>query len=170
MTATTSPVTPVTIRPAHPEEAGLLGDLAVRSKSHWGYDADFLEACRDDLALTPDDVASSTVYVFERDGEIAGYYRFMPVDANAVDLDALFVDPVAIGQGVGRRLWDHAVATARDLGYSELIIQSDPYAEGFYMAMGAVRSGELESTVTPGRMLPLLRFVLPDAGQHRDQG
>lgn len=170
MTATTSPSMPVTVRPARPAEAGLLSDLAVRSKSHWGYDADFLEACRDDLALTPEDVAISTVYVFEGEGGIAGYYRLMPVDANAVDLDALFVDPAAIGQGVGRRLWDHAVATARDMGFGELIIQSDPYAEGFYLAMGAVRGGVLESTVTPGRMLPLLRFALADANRHRDQG
>ena len=43
-------------------------------------------------------------------------------------------------------------------------IQSDPYAEGFYLAMGAVRVGELESTVTPGRMLPLLRFDLGKQG------
>ena len=30
------------IRRARPEDAALLTDLTVRSKSHWGYDADFL--------------------------------------------------------------------------------------------------------------------------------
>lgn len=30
------------IRRARPEDAALLTDLTVRSKSHWGYEADFL--------------------------------------------------------------------------------------------------------------------------------
>jgi GNAT superfamily N-acetyltransferase len=155
------------IRPARPEEADAIGELAVRSKGHWGYDAAFLEACREDLALSPQDIATSTVYVLEgRDG-LAGYYRLMPLQNGTADLDALFVDPTAIGQGVGRRLWQHAVATARDLEYTALDIQSDPHAEGFYMAMGARRIGESESTVTPGRMLPLLRYELRSRGAEK---
>ncbi|GIO08139.1 hypothetical protein J31TS6_41670 [Brevibacillus reuszeri] len=35
-----------------------------------------------------------------------------------------------------------------------------PYAEEFYLARGAVRIGEIESTVIPDRKLPLLRFEL----------
>jgi GNAT superfamily N-acetyltransferase len=76
------------------------------------------------------------------------------------DLDALFVEPAAIRQGVGRRLWEHVVDTARSLGFTSLEFQSDPHAEGFYLAMGAERCGESESTVTPGRMLPLMCFSL----------
>jgi GNAT superfamily N-acetyltransferase len=148
------------IRPARPDEAETISELAVRSKGHWGYDAAFLEACREDLALSPQDIASSTVYVLEGPDGIAGYYRLMPLSNGTADLDALFVDPTAIGQGVGRRLWEHAVATVSELGFADLLIQSDPYAEGFYRAMGAQRTGESESTVTPGRMLPLLRFAL----------
>jgi hypothetical protein len=41
-----------------------------------------------------------------------------------------------------------------------MVWQSDPQAEGFYLAMGARRAGASESTVTPGRMLPLMRFQL----------
>ena len=76
------------------------------------------------------------------------------------ELDALFVEPAAMGQGIGRRLWQHVVATARELGCSEMVWQSDPQAEGFYLAMGARRAGESESTVMPGRMLPFMRFAL----------
>ncbi len=36
----------ISIRPAQPEEAALLSDLALRSKAHWWYDADFLASCR----------------------------------------------------------------------------------------------------------------------------
>lgn len=141
------------IRRARPSEASALSDLALRSKGHWGYDAAFLAACREDLTLSPEDISDD-------DGTPTGYYRLLPLDNGAVDLDALFVEPSAIGRGVGRQLWRHAIATATAMGCSELVIQSDPHAEGFYLAMGAQRTGASESTVTPGRLLPLLRFRL----------
>ena len=146
------------IRRARGWDASVLSELAMRSKGHWGYDAAFLAACRGDLALSPEDIATSAVYISDVDGRPEGYYRLLPLDESAVDLDAFFVEPSAIGRGVGGRLWQHAVATATKLGYSELVMQSDPHAEGFYLAMGAQRDGTSESTVMPGRMLPLLRF------------
>ncbi len=149
-----------TIRRAHPAEAGVLSALALRSKAHWGYDADFLAACREDLTLSADDIASSSVYVFDGVDAPLGYCRLVVQDDGVAELDALFVEPAAMGQGVGRSLWQHAVATAATLGCSELVWQSDPQAEGFYLAMGARRAGESESTVTPGRILPLMRFRL----------
>jgi GNAT superfamily N-acetyltransferase len=148
------------IRRARPVEAGVLSALALRSKAHWGYDADFLAACQADLTLSADDITTSPVYVYDGVDAPSGYYRLVLQDDGVAELDALFVDPAAMGQGVGRRLWQHAVATAATLGCSEMVWQSDPQAEGFYLAMGAQRAGESESTVTPGRMLPLMRFCL----------
>ena len=56
------------------------------------------------------------------------------------------------------------MSTACALGYRSLEIESDPTAEGFYTAMGAVRFGERESqvarTVERGRTLPLLQVDL----------
>ena len=148
------------IRRARPAEAAVLSALALRSKAHWGYDADFLAACQDDLTLSADDIATSTVYVFDGADTPAGFYRLVLQDDGLAGLDALFVEPAAMGQGVGKRLWRHAVATATRLGCSEMVWQSDPQAEGFYLAMGARRAGESASTVKPGRMLPLMRFRL----------
>jgi GNAT superfamily N-acetyltransferase len=148
------------IRRARPAEAGVLSALALRSKAHWGYDADFLAACRDDLTLTGEDVATSTVYVCDGVDAPSGFYRLLLQDDGVAELDALFVEPAAMGQGVGRRLWRHAAATAAKLGCREIVLQSDPQAEGFYLAMGAQRAGESASTVMPGRMLPLMRFLL----------
>jgi GNAT superfamily N-acetyltransferase len=148
------------IRRARPAEAGVLSELALRSKAHWRYDADFLAACHDDLTLSPDDIATSTVYVFDGASAPAGFYRLVLLDDGVAELDALFVEPAAMGQGVGSRLWWHAVSTAAKLGCSELVWQSDPQTEGFYLTMGAQRAGASESTVMPGRMLPLMRFRL----------
>jgi GNAT superfamily N-acetyltransferase len=148
------------IRRARPAEAGILSALALRSKAHWGYDADFLAACRDDLTLLPEEIATSVVYVFDGVDAPLGFYRLALQDDGVALLDDLFVEPAAMGKGVGRHLWRHAVATATKLGCSEMVWQSDPQAEGFYLAMGAQRAGESESTVTPGRLLPLMRFQL----------
>jgi GNAT superfamily N-acetyltransferase len=148
------------IRRALPTEAAVLSSLALRSKAHWGYDADFLAACRDDLTLSADNIATSAVYVFDGADAPSGFYRLVHQDDGMAELDALFVEPTAMGQGVGRCLWRHAVVTAAKLGCSEMVWQSDPQAEGFYLAMGAQRAGVTESMVMPGRMLPLMRFRL----------
>jgi GNAT superfamily N-acetyltransferase len=148
------------IRRARPAETGVLSALALRSKAHWGYDADFLAACRDDLTLSPEEIATSAVYVCDGVDAPLGYYRLVLLDGGVAELDALFVEPAAMGQGIGKRLWWHAVATAAKLGCAEMVWQSDPQAEGFYLAMGARRAGESESTVSPGRMLPFMRFRL----------
>jgi GNAT superfamily N-acetyltransferase len=148
-----------TIRRARPAEADRLSALAFRSKAYWGYDVDFMEACRADLTVSADDLLAELVYVLDLQGHLVGFYR-LRVQGNTVMLSDLFVEPHAIGQGYGKQLWQHAVATAADLGGEFLVLQSDPQAEGFYRAMGAQREGEVPSTVFPGRLLPFMRFSL----------
>ena len=71
----------------------------------------------------------------------------------------LFVDPPAIGSGAGRLLYRHVLETAGRLGFTRLTIDADPYAEPFYLAMGARRIGTAPSGSIPGRMLPLLEAL-----------
>lgn len=148
------------IRRAAATEAATLSDLALRSKAHWGYDADFLEDCRAELTLSPAYIAEHHVYVAEENGRVIGFYS-LRAEEDGVALDHLFVEPAAIGRGYGKSLWQHAVKTAARLGHSHIIVESDPYAEPFYRAMGATRFASVPSSVRPGRMLPVLRFVLP---------
>jgi GNAT superfamily N-acetyltransferase len=143
------------LRPARPGEAALLSDLALRSKAHWGYDAAFLERCRPVLTLRPGEVESRHTVVAEDGGAVQGFYTI-----DGEELGNLWIDPAHLRRGVGRRLWEHAVETARRLGRAELLVVADPHAEGFYRAMGAVRVGEVASEVDPGRRLPLLRAPL----------
>jgi GNAT superfamily N-acetyltransferase len=148
------------IRQASLNEAELLTELALRSKGHWGYDAEFLRDCRIDLTLTPEFIASSPVFVLEEQGSIAGFYSLSAESAEEVELLHLFVEPATIGRGFGKFLFQHAVETARQLGFQRLLIGSDPFALKFYEAMGARRVGEVASLVRPGRMLPLLHYSL----------
>lgn len=153
---------PTTIRRACPDEAAYLSDLALRSKAHWGYDAAFIAACRDDLTLAADEVAATAVYVLAAGEIIQGFYQLRE-GAGEAELASLFIEPRAIGGGVGKRLWRHAATLACAQGFAALTVQSDPYAEGFYLAMGMSRSGATPSTVFPGRLLPQLRLDLTPA-------
>lgn len=41
------------IRPAKPDEAAVISELAIRSKAHWGYGRKFIDACRSELTYQP---------------------------------------------------------------------------------------------------------------------
>jgi GNAT superfamily N-acetyltransferase len=142
------------LRPARPDEARLLSNLALRSKAHWGYNDSFLAACKHELTIRRGEMAARHVTVAEVDGAVAGHYT---IDGH--ELGQLFVDPAHIGRGVGRALWRHAVGVARELGIETLAIDSDPFAEGFYLAMGATRVGSVPSGSIAGRELPRLTFA-----------
>jgi N-acetylglutamate synthase-like GNAT family acetyltransferase len=149
-----------TIRQARPEECGVLTEVAMRSKAHWGYDAEFMRNVRADLEVIPEKfMPGFQVYVLENEAGIMGFYSLRPADAEAIILEDLFIEPKHIGCGYGKLLWEHSLAVARSLGYRKLTLVSDPYAESFYAHLGAVRIGEAESNALAGRMLPLMEYV-----------
>ncbi len=152
---------PLAVRAAKPEEAQRLSELAFRSKAHWGYSQAFMEACREELTYSAADFESTFFAVVENEG-IVGFYALRRESRTVIDLAAMFVKPAAIGRGYGRVLMEHALVRAREMGAHEMSIQGDPNAEGFYLAMGAVRIGEEESHSIPGRMLPLFSISLAD--------
>ena len=146
------------IRAARGDEAGLLSELALRSKAYWGYDETFLADCRDELTLRPSGIDRRRTVVAERDGRVIGFATLQG-EPPAGELGMLFVDPSVIGNGVGRLLFDHVAATARGLGFRRLTLDADPNAEPFYLAMGATRTGTVPSGSIPGRELP--RMAVP---------
>ncbi|MDX3327658.1 GNAT family N-acetyltransferase [Streptomyces sp. ME02-6979-3A] len=147
------------VREGRPEEAAALTALALRSKAHWGYDAAFMAVCRDELTVRPDEVTARRTAVAERDGRLLG---FTMLDGSPPEgaLGMMFVEPDAMGRGVGRLLFTRTAARARRLGFVRLTIDADPNAESFYTAMGAVRIGATPSGSVPGRELPLLELPL----------
>jgi GNAT superfamily N-acetyltransferase len=150
----------VIVRAARVAEAEAISALALRSKAHWGYDPDFLAACREDLAIRPEWCDGVRLVVAEQDGVLLGYAR-VAGEPPVGELAGLFVDPAAIGRGVGGLLLRHAVGIAAGLGMTLLEIDSDPHAEPFYRHAGAVRTGESPSTVDPDRLLPRLELDVP---------
>ncbi|NED92360.1 GNAT family N-acetyltransferase [Streptomyces sp. SID11233] len=147
------------VRPARPSEAAELTELALRSKAYWGYDEEFLAACRAELTMEPDDIGPRRTAVAEEDGRVLGFTTLEGPSPTGV-LGMMFAEPDAVGRGVGRLLFEHVVTEARRLGFARFTIDADPNAEPFYRAMGAVRIGATPSGSIPGRELPLLEFTL----------
>jgi hypothetical protein len=121
-----------------------------------------MAACRDELTIDAGDVAAKRVVVAE-DGRGVRGVASLTGSAPAGELGLLFVEPEAIGSGVGRALYRHVLATARGLGFTRLRIEADPNAEPFYRAMGARPAGTGPSGSVPGRALPVLAVDLPPA-------
>jgi N-acetylglutamate synthase-like GNAT family acetyltransferase len=146
------------IRPARVEEARLLSDLALRSKAHWGYSAEFIEQCREELSYSEEQLHCEHMrfFVIESAQSVAGFYALKRLSSTEIELEAMFVEPASIGQGFGCLLMDHAKFVASAMGAKRLVIQSDPYAEHFYVAAGGVVTGTRESASIPGRFLPTL--------------
>jgi GNAT superfamily N-acetyltransferase len=151
----------VTIRPAALSEAEALTELALAGKRHWGYPESWLESWRGLLTITPDYLAANVVHCAEDEtGRVVGFYALQR-DGGDLRLEDLFLAPSVIGRGLGRQLFEHAVGSARALGATELLIESDPNAEGFYLRMGAERIGQRVSRLTgTERIVPLLRYAL----------
>jgi GNAT superfamily N-acetyltransferase len=155
------------VRPARADEAPLLSELAMRSKGWWGYSASFLKACEAELTLSAEQAAKAVVV--EVDGVVAGFHLLAPSTrgSDVGELDMLFVDPVFIGSGIGRILFEDARRAAAARGWSRVQIQADPQARPFYERLGAIQVGERLSRSIPGHSLPLFEITLRGGGTGR---
>ena len=145
------------IRRSAVEDANALTALVLRAKAHWGYSKAQLEAWRSILEVSAESLAGRPAFVGELGGRIVGFYSLIP-SGREWDLDDLWVLPAFIGRGIGRALLMHASHTAAAGGAASLRIESDPYAEQFYMACGAERVGAVAAPIEgePDRIRPVL--------------
>ena len=126
----------VRIRPAKRDEAALLSALCVRSKAHWGYDAEFMRLSWRSLQVDPAAIEEGRVFVAvdERDRPLGVVScAFLGED---VDLMHLFVEPDALGRGVGRALFATAVEWTRAQSRRTLLIAVRPQCGGLLPAIG----------------------------------
>ena len=152
------------IREVDPSEAGQLTQLAHLAKAYWGYPPEFMAAVDDELTIQPEDLENKRLIfrVGTCRGKICSFYTLDKESEpeGSVELSALFVEPMMIGKGFGRHLFEHAVAESRALGAHSIMIHSDPYAEKFYTRMGATKIGKIPSRSVSDREIPLLKYDL----------
>ncbi|HUG14002.1 MAG TPA: GNAT family N-acetyltransferase [Thermomicrobiales bacterium] len=157
----------VTIRPARPGEHVALTALVMRSaQQHWGYSTEFMAWEPQHLEIEPEHITDAVTNVLEIDGRAIGVYMLRGAPPE-IELSRMMLEPSAIGSGLGRRMWEHAVCTARDLGARVIMLDSDPNAEGFYQRMGAVTVGEHDWTppMMPDWRVKIMRFEIPDRSE-----
>ena len=144
------------LRPPRLDELPYLSDLCLRSKAVWDYDEAMLDAFKDELTLTEDDLESDVIIVAEDLRGVAGVAQLSLDETGSSYLDKLFVEPVRLGEGTGKMLYVWACRYAQGSGAKEMVIEADPDAAPFYVHMGAEPAGEAESGSIPGRLLPRL--------------
>jgi GNAT superfamily N-acetyltransferase len=143
---------------AKPEDAETLTEIAHAAKRHWGYPENWIAAWSDILTMRPAFIAENFAYCAVEDGRIVGFF-ILTTEEDALHLDHLWIVPSAMGRGIGRALFERAVAAAKNLGSNSIRIEADPNAEGFYQRMGAKRVGATISEVEGERReLPIMEY------------
>jgi GNAT superfamily N-acetyltransferase len=145
---------------ALPQDAEALTEIAHAAKRHWGYPERWIEGWRDILTMRPEFIVANVAYSAIEEGRAVGFY-LLTTENDGMHLDHLWIAPPAMGRGIGRALFEHAVGQARALGHQTLKIEADPNAEGFYTQMGARRVGVTVTSIEgQQRELPLLLYDL----------
>lgn len=150
---------PITLRRATFDDAEFLSALAIRSKAYWPYPQDYLLKSMAVIHLHAKDIEEWPVYIAEFEGERVGFFALKIVKGDP-RLDHLWIDPRYIKKGFGKILFERAVSEAKGLNWTSFRIAADPYAEEFYLKLGARRIGEIQSSVKPDLFLPLLEYLL----------
>lgn len=146
---------PCILREPTVEELPALAALCLKSKAVWGYDNNFMEACRGELTIELRDLRSTSIAVAEKNDKIVGVAQVRVVGSEA-HLLKLFVEPTTLRGGLGRTLFVWATDQATRRGANRLVIEADPDAVPFYRRMGAEDCGFAPSGSIAGRMLPRL--------------
>lgn len=94
-------------------EFGLSGDRA-------GTDRDL-----DDIVGNYDERGGRFYVLVDADGSIAGCVGLYPLREEVVELRKMYLRPECRGQGAGRRLLEHALAVARELGFSRVELETN---------------------------------------------
>ena len=129
-------------------------EIAVEAKAHWGYDRALVEEWALGGDFDPGSLRKRLLYVAESDGQPVGWAALIP-RGEVGWLEDLWVEPAWIGRGVGRALFEHVAAEARQRGARRLEWEAEPNAQGFYEHLGATYVRDSEETEW-GRVLEVL--------------
>jgi len=151
----------VEIRRAALSDLPTLAVIARSAKASWGYPAELLASWQEQFVLTAQQLLDWQVYLVHEGDSILGFFA-LAVKGQRATLEHLWVRPQAMGRQIGRALLIDALARARASGAREVLIDSDPHAEGFYLKLGGQRIGETAAPIAsdPARSLPRLRFAV----------
>jgi N-acetylglutamate synthase-like GNAT family acetyltransferase len=141
---------------ANTSDAKILTEIALKSKSFWGYSNEILQGWIEDLTVSKRIIQEMMVYKIISDDKPVGFYILNQPKKQSIELEFLFVLPDFIGKGIGNQLIHHAFKKAKELKCKQVIVLADPNAVSFYEAKGFIIIDKKESSIS-GRFLPLMQ-------------
>ena len=153
------------ITPAVVVRAAVAGDVAAlrgvfrRASLDNAGDREVLLAHPEVLVWADEAIAGGRVRVAVQDGTVVGFATTVPVDGG-LELEDLFVEPDRMRRGVGRRLVQDLLDSARADGVEHVWVTANPHAMAFYTAVGFVPDGTAPTRFGPA---PRLRLDVPGA-------
>ena len=138
-----APMEPVAIRDATLADLDALRDIFRRSSLANEGDRPHLLAHPEVLVLPASSVEEHDMRVAEVDGRIVGFATAYVTDADAVELDDLFVDPDWMRRGIATLLVADLVVRTRAAGSRRIEVTANDHAMAFYEQAGFFAVGEV---------------------------
>jgi len=131
----------INVRVAIASEQKALEALQWRASLNNAGDREALLTNPDAIELPFHQLETGGVFVAEVDVSVKGFAAILPREDADSELDALFVEPDAWRQGIGRALVEHCCSAARSAGAASLHVVGNPHAQGFYNSCGFIMLG-----------------------------
>ena len=148
------------IRLASPSDINLLTEIAIAAKRSNGYSDAFMDACRDELTITAQELAMGEYWVVEAD-VIQGFVGLIDVPGQDIaEIHSFFIGPAWQRQGIGKRLWQKILQRTHEKGMQAIILDADPAAVPFYKSLGFEVIGKVPSGSIAGRTIPRMKLQI----------
>ena len=149
---------PYIFTPSQAEQAPILSQISLQSKSYWNYPIDWIDQWKDSLTITEQYIDHPKHHVYHiqsPSSEIVGFCALCLEKAYA-EIDHMWILPKFIGKGLGKRLLMQTIEKALPADFNKPIrVVSDPNALSFYEKIGFNSIGWKDSW-PEGRKLPIL--------------
>ena len=149
----------ITIIRADVNDSLSLTDIAIRSEAYWGYDNEFMKNFKALYSVSEDFIAKNPTYIIKDKDILVGFYGLL-IEVAEISLEYLFIDPLYIGKGYGKMLWDHLLNECRTMNITSFTLVTSPQAKDFYIKLGALLCDEVDSLVIKGKKIPKLLYLL----------
>ena len=135
---------PYELRPATNADIGAVKEIVFSVLEEYGLEAnpDDTDADLDDLEGQYVACGGSFDVMVEADGEVVGTVGLFPIDAATCELRKMYLRPSARGSGLGKRLLEHALQRAGELGFRRVTLETASVLKAairLYTAYGFVR-------------------------------
>lgn len=149
-------------RSAELQDLDALNDLLYRSKKHWGYDKKFMDVFMERYPVNPQEIPHTVILGSKNASEISGFHCLLYREDHGPFLENLFINPVKIGSGLGRKMWNNVCQKAKNNQWKSFTLSADPSAESFYKHMGAKTIGSYNSPCDgdSNRKTPIMEYIL----------